>query len=282
MNSQLLRNGIIPSVNYHLWKSCNYQCKFCFGSFNDVKQNNLKENEAANLLQKLVDFGFEKITFSGGEPVLCPFLPKLLEIAKNGGMTTMIVTNGSRLNFEWLQSNGKFLDWIALSIDSVNKKTNDLSGRYSRKQVFDEKQYLDLIEIIRKLEYMLKINTVVSKFNVLEDMNDFINKVNPDRWKIMQALPIDGQNNKQDFEISLKKFNDYLKRHQKNQIVSENNYEMKGSYVMIDPIGRFFNNSSGKHINSSPINKVGVKQAMNEINYCFKKFINRNGLYNWK
>lgn len=282
MNSQLLRNGIIPSVNYHLWKSCNYQCKFCFGSFNDVKQNNLKENEAANLLQKLVDFGFEKITFSGGEPVLCPFLPKLLEIAKNGGMTTMIVTNGSRLNFEWLQSNGKFLDWIALSIDSVNKKTNDLSGRYSRKQVFDEKQYLDLIEIIRKLEYMLKINTVVSKFNVLEDMNDFINKVNPDRWKIMQALPIDGQNNKQDFEISLKKFNDYLKRHQKNQIVSENNYEMKGSYVMIDPIGRFFNNSSGKHIYSSPINKVGVKQAMNEINYCFKKFINRNGLYNWK
>lgn len=282
MKNQLVENGIIPSVNYHLWKTCNYQCKFCFGSFNDVKQNNLKQVEAENLLHKLVNFGFEKVTFSGGEPTLCPFLPKLLEIAKKGGMTTMIVTNGSKLDFSWLQSNSEFLDWIALSVDSVNNKTNSFSGRYSGKQVFDELQYLALIETIKHFGYKLKINTVVSKFNFLEGMNEFINKVNPDRWKIMQALPIKGQNDNQDFKISLEEFIDFLKRHQKNQIVSENNYEMKGSYVMIDPIGRFFNNSTGKHIYSSPINKVGVKQAMNEINYCFNKFINRNGLYNWK
>ncbi len=282
MKNQLVENGIIPSVNYHLWKTCNYQCKFCFGSFNDIKQNNLKQVEAENLLDKLVDFGFEKITFSGGEPTLCPFLPKLLEIAKKGGMTTMIVTNGSKLDFDWLQSNSEFLDWIALSVDSVNNKTNSFSGRYSGKRVFDELQYLTLIETIKHFGYKLKINTVVSRFNFLEDMNEFINKVNPDRWKIMQALPIKGQNDNQDFKISLEDFNDFLKRHQKNQIVSENNYEMKGSYVMIDPIGRFFNNSTGKHIYSSPIHKVGVRQAMNEINYCFKKFINRNGLYDWK
>ena len=284
MNSQLLKKGIIPSVNYHLWKSCNYQCKFCFGSFNDVKRNNLKQVEAENLLHKLVNFGFEKITFSGGEPTLCPFLPKLLEIAKKGGMTTMIVTNGSRLNLEWLQSNKKFLDWIALSIDSVNKETNILSGRFRKHQIFDEVKYLELIENIKKLEYKLKINTVVSKFNVNEDMNKFINKVNPDRWKIMQVLPIIGQNDKQidNFEVTLKEFNNFLKRHKNNNIVSENNYEMQGSYVMIDPIGRFFNNSSGKHIYSSAINKVGVKKALNEVGYCTKKFINRGGLYSWK
>lgn len=282
MKNQLVENGIIPSVNYHLWKTCNYQCKFCFGSFNDVKQNNLKQVEAENLLHKLVDFGFEKITFSGGEPTLCPFLPKLLEIAKKGGMTTMIVTNGSKLDFNWLQSNSEFLDWIALSVDSVNKKTNNFSGRYHGKQVFDKLQYLPLIDTIKHFGYKLKINTVVSRFNFLENMNEFINKVNPERWKIMQALPIKGQNDNQDFEISLNEFNDFLQRHKKNQIVSENNYEMKGSYVMIDPIGRFFNNSKGKYIYSSEINIVGIKQAMSEANYCFKKFINRDGIYEWE
>ncbi|MCF6185598.1 MAG: viperin family antiviral radical SAM protein, partial [Bacteroidales bacterium] len=212
----------------------------------------------------------------------CSFLPNLLEIAKKGGMTTMIVTNGSKLDFNWLQSNSEFLDWIALSVDSVNKKTNSFSGRYHGKQVFDKLQYLSLIKAIKHFGYKLKINTVVSSFNFLEDMNEFINKVNPDRWKIMQALPIKGQNDNQDFEISLEEFNAFLKRHQKNQIVSENNYEMQGSYVMIDPIGRFFDNSKGKYVYSSKINTVGIKQAMNEVNYCFKKFINRDGIYEWK
>ena len=284
MKSQLLKKGIIPSVNFHLWKSCNYQCKFCFGSFKDVKQNNLNEQEANNLIQKLVDFGFEKITFSGGEPVLCPFLPKLLETAKKGGMTTMIITNGSRLDLEWLQSNKQFLDWIALSIDSVNRKTNFLSGRYQKQQIFDEIGYLNLIKIIKTLDYKLKINTVVSKYTVNEDMNVFINKVNPDRWKILQALPIIGQNDSQidNFWITSKEFNNFLIRHKNNKFVSENNYEMQGSYVMIDPIGRFFNNTTSKHIYSSPINKVGVKKALNEAGYCTQKFINRGGLYNWK
>ncbi len=283
MKNKLVENGIIPSVNYHLWKACNYRCKFCFGSFNDVKNNNLKQVEAENLLKKLVDFGFEKITFSGGEPTLCPFLPKLLEIAKKGGMTTMIVTNGSKLDFNWLQLNSKFLDWIALSIDSVNEKTNTLSGRYNGKLVFDELQYLSLIKMIKDFKYKLKINTVVSRFNVLEDMNEFINKVNPNRWKIMQALPIKGQNDKclEDFVITDKEFNIYLNRHKTSNYIKENNYDMRGSYLMIDPIGRFFENINGIHKYSSEINTVGVKQAMTEINYCFKKFINRDGIYNW-
>ena len=26
----------IPSVNFHLWKSCNMKCRFCFATFQDV------------------------------------------------------------------------------------------------------------------------------------------------------------------------------------------------------------------------------------------------------
>jgi hypothetical protein len=47
----------------------------------------------------------------------------------------MIVTNGSRINPEWLESlNGK-LDWIALSIDSFeNEAVNVSSGRAISRQ----------------------------------------------------------------------------------------------------------------------------------------------------
>lgn len=284
MKNQLLENGIIPSVNYHLWKACNFNCKFCFGSFNDVRNNSLPKNEAKLLMKNIVNFGFEKITFSGGEPTLCPFLPELLKIAKKGGMTTMIVTNGTRISNNWLNKNYKYIDWIALSIDSILKETNYLSGRSNKNNVFGKEDYFALISTIKKFNIKLKINTVVSKFNVDEDLNSFINYVNPERWKVMQALPIKGQNyeNLSNFHISEKEFKNFLNRHKIGQIVSENNYEMKGSYVMIDPIGRFFNNSKGKHIYSSPINQVGVMNALKEVNYCVKKFINRGGLYKWK
>lgn len=284
MKSQLLKNGIIPAINYHLWKSCNFKCKFCFGSFNDVPKNNLQVNEATKLLNKLVNFGFEKITFSGGEPTLCNYLPDLLKIAKAGKMTTMIVTNGSKLSCDWLKSNKENLDWIAISIDSVNNQTNYLSGRCNGNKPFDETKYLMLISQIKQFGYKLKVNTVVSKFNQTENMNEFINKIKPDRWKIMQALPIIGQNDKylDDFSITLDEFKDFIKRHEKQSLIKETNYDMKGSYVMIDPIGRFFNNSKGFHIYSSPINEIGVKKALQEIDYCFNKFINRGGLYDWK
>lgn len=284
MKTKLVESGIIPAINYHLWKSCNFKCKFCFGGFNDVPNNNLQEDKATKLLQKLVDFGFEKITFSGGEPTLCSFLPNLLREAKFGGMTTMVVTNGSKLNEKWLQSNKEYLDWIAISIDSINNQTNYLSGRSNGNIQFDETDYLSLISQIKHVGYKIKINTVVSKFNQMEDMNEFIDKIKPDRWKIMQVLPISGQNDKfvNEFSISFQEFNNFVKRHETLSLIQETNYDMKGSYVMIDPIGRFFNNSKGQHIYSSPINKVGVKQALQEIDYCFNKFISRGGLYDWK
>ncbi|SDX55432.1 radical S-adenosyl methionine domain-containing protein 2 [Lutibacter oricola] len=280
----LVEKGIIPAVNFHLWKACNYKCKFCFGTFNDVKKNNLEYEEAKRTVQNLAGFGFEKITFSGGEPTLCKYLPKLLKIAKNAGMTTSIVTNGSMLNYDWLNENKDYLDWIAISIDSINIETNIRSGRFNKNNSFTEEIYIELIQLIKEIGFKLKINTVVSNFNKNEDFNEFINWVKPERWKIFQALPIEVQNDKykDDFMVNQFEFNNYLKRHKSSSYIKESNYDMKGSYIMVDPIGRFFENSKGIHKYSSKINSVGVERALSEINYCFKKFINREGLYDWE
>jgi radical S-adenosyl methionine domain-containing protein 2 len=40
---------------------------------------------------------------------------------------------------------------------------------------------------------------------------------------------------------------------------------MTGSYVMVDPAGRFFDNTAGTHMYSRPINEVGVDAALREV-----------------
>ena len=64
--------GIIPSVNYHLWEPCNMRCKFCFATFQDAKiilpKGHLPKEESLELVREIAAIGFKKITFAGGEP----------------------------------------------------------------------------------------------------------------------------------------------------------------------------------------------------------------------
>jgi radical S-adenosyl methionine domain-containing protein 2 len=285
------KKQIIPSVNFHLWEPCNMKCGFCFATFQDVKQTvlpkgHLPKNEAIKIVQQLADFGFQKITFVGGEPTLCPWLTDLIKQAKEKGMTTMIVTNGSKLTNEFLEENKKNLDWIAISIDSINEITNSSIGRaISGNKVLTKKYYNSVINRIKKYNYRLKINTVVNKYNFKENMVELISEANPERWKVFQVLPIENQNDKNidDFIISENEFDNFLINHKEAEsMVSENNNEMKGSYAMVDPAGRFFDNTKGFHNYSKSIIEVGTDLAIKEMNYDFSKFIKRNGFYNWK
>jgi len=284
---------MIPSVNFHLWEPCNMRCKFCFATFQDVKQSilpkgHLSKKDAIEVVIQLAEIGFEKITFAGGEPVLCPWLPELIKTAKDTGLTTMIVTNGSKLTDEFLEENKKYLDWIAISVDSLKPNTNFETGRAIIGKVpLTRSYYYDLADRIKKFGYGLKINTVVNSKNFNEKMSDFISYAKPKRWKLFQVLPIKGQNDFKidDFKISDDQFQNFISNHNDlkriTTIVPESNNQMKGSYAMVDPAGRFFDNTKGKHNYSRPILEIGSRLAIQQVNYDFTKFISRGGIYNW-
>ena len=65
------------------------------------------------------------------------------------------------------------------------------------------------------------------------------------------------------------------------RVVPESNDLMTGSYVMVDPAGRFFDNVAGTHVYSRPIDQVGVEAALSEISIDPDKFRLRDGLYDW-
>jgi len=284
---------MIPAVNFHLWEPCNMRCKFCFATFQDVKNSilpkgHLSKENAIEVVLHLAEIGFEKITFAGGEPTLCPWLPDLITTAKQEGLTTMIVTNGSKLTDSFLQANKKHLDWIAVSVDSLNYDTNMSTGRaICGNSPLQEDYYYSLVNKVKDHGYGLKINTVVSSKNFTEEMSDFIRYAKPIRWKLLQVLPMKGQNDLfiDDFIITEEQFKHFIKNHAElqnvTQIVSENNNQMTSTYVMVDPAGRFYNNTFGEHIYSKPILEIGARLAIKQMKYDFSKFVSRGGIYNW-
>lgn len=293
MRTNVEKHGL-PSVNFHLWQPCNMRCRFCFATFLDVKQSclpkgHLPKAEALRVVEALCQAGAGKITFAGGEPTLCPWLPDLMEVAKKHKVTTMLVTNGFRVEERWLAQHGHLMDWITISIDSLDADTNSLSGRKVKGGTPppDLNWYLEKVRLVKNAGIRLKINTVVHRQNVAENMASFIRISQPERWKLFQVLPVKGQNDGsvESLLISETEFEDFLQRHQEQLpdqvIIPESNDAMTGSYLMVDPAGRFYDNVDREHSYSRPIIEVGIKEALSDIRFSSSKFEARSGLYDW-
>ena len=284
----------IPSVNFHLWKPCNMTCRFCFATFQDIGRDDLPKGhlsaeEALAVVEALVAAGFEKINFAGGEPLLCPWLPELLRKAKELGLTTSVVTNGSFVTQEWLDRVDGCLDWAALSIDTVEPEKLKSIGRTTRDGPMSEDDYLSVMAMLKRRDIRLKINTVVTRINYDEDLGEFICRAQPERWKLLQVLPVRRQNDGlvDNLVITGEEFGQYVARNRYVEsrgivVVPESNDMMTGSYVMVDPAGRFFDNVAGIHVYSRPINQVGVDAALREVAVDPDKFLLRGGLYDWR
>ena len=84
---------------------------------------------------------------------------------------------------------GQYLDILAISCDSFNEDVNVLIGRGQGK--------INHVENLRKLrrwcrdyKVAFKINSVINRFNVDEDMREHIKELNPVRWKVSTELPL--------------------------------------------------------------------------------------------
>lgn len=281
----------ITTVNYHLWKHCNMSCGFCFATFEDLPSAegnlNLSKEDAIRLVGALCEYGFCKINFAGGEPTLCRWLPDLIHEAKSHGVVTSMVTNGSRITEDWLDKISGNLDMIALSIDSIDAGTQKTIGRVvNGKPPMTADDYLIIADAVKQRGIRLKVNTVVNRANWDEDLQESILKLGPERWKIFQALPVKGQNDQRIGELSVSdvQFDEYVKRNRTVElrgvkVLPENNELMTGGYIMVDPLGRFFDNTQGEHTYSKPILDVGVDAGLREISAFPDRFDARGGRY---
>jgi radical S-adenosyl methionine domain-containing protein 2 len=273
----------LPSVNFHVWKFCNYKCRFCFATFEDVPEQ-IKRTNALGVLEAIAGYGCDKLTFVGGEPTLCPFLGDLIERAAALGITTSVVSNGERLA-PLIEHHAAALDWIGLSVDSCNEATSVQLGRGQGRHI---ERSVELAALARASAIRIKLNTVVTAWNHHEDMSALVRRIRPERWKIFQVLPIAGQNDGvEPLLISAQQFAGYVARHahlaaEGIDVVAEDNAAMTSSYIMIDPMGRFFDNVDGRLAYSEPILEVGVERAFRTIRWERERLVARGGLYPWR
>jgi len=266
------------SVNWHFWPWCNMKCRFCFATFNDVKEV-IPKDLALTVPKMLREAGTEKITFVGGEPMLCPYIGELLIESKAQGLITKIVSNGSRFTEEFLSNYAQYIDYITLSIDSPSNITEKDLGRGWGNHVDN---ILETAKLIKSHKIILQINSTITKLNWHEDMHVIMDSIKPQRWKVFQVLKVDGQNNVlvDDLLITKEEFDFFVDRHKDiPYAIFENNDLITGSYIMLDPIGRFFDNLTGKHYYSETIFSAGITSAFKQVIWQKEKFMQREGFY---
>ncbi|KAI0852830.1 radical SAM enzyme [Daldinia vernicosa] len=276
------------SVNYFPSRKCNYTCGFCFHT--ETSSYVLPIDEAKRGLRLLKEAGMRKLNIAGGEPFLYPrLLTELLCYCKEELKveSISIVSNGSKIRENWLRENCQWLDILAVSCDSFNPETNKKIGRGD--DGGNVVRLFRIAEWCRKYGIKFKLNTVVNTHNWDEDMVANIEKLAPFRWKVFQCLIVAGENDdetrKRDaraFLVTEEQWQRFCNRHKHLPCyVPEDNNSMASSYLLLDEYMCFLDKGEGMITKSESILKVGVKEAMKQIVWDKKSFVERGGIYDW-
>lgn len=244
---------MINVINYHITSLCNYHCKYCFVGFDE--KSPAKET-AFSIIEAIHKFFVEngindgRINFAGGEPLLYPHLTDVIEYANSLNLKVSIITNGSLLTEKLISNWQDKVETIGISIDASKDETNCVIGRDQNGKTFDKEHLFKIADCIHENGIKLKINTVVSKLNLNENMFSLYKRVKPDRLKFLCLHVLDNINcvasmlmpTKEEFESFVTK----NKYEQGNEVVVENEGSMQNSYLMISPCGNVFLNESGE------------------------------------
>ena len=295
INAPELLLKYIPTVNYHLIKNCNMRCQHCFSDFSEVLEDKINYTYAKQIIQELSKIkSFRKLNFSGGEPTMFKRIEQLIKFAKELNFETSMVTNGYILlkSHKLLDELKEYLDILAFSIDSFDHELNVKKGRRvgkKKKETISHKDFLQLAQRCNDYGIKIKVNTVISSLNCSEFLANKIVALKPIRWKILRMLPVKSQNDEAvNYFPTDEEYNNFIINNKKVaerlgvKVVTEDNEDMTGSYLMISPDGKFFNNIEGCHKYSKAILDVGIKTALNETPLLREVFYKREGNYSCK
>ena len=212
-----------------------------------------------------------------------------IKYAKDIGLQTSIITNWSKLTISWLEEYGQYIDQIGVSCDSLSNEINKNIGRGYGNHFDITSRAIYRINQLNKnqnLNINIKLNTVLFRYNLLENWIDFIKENNINRWKVFKILKINNENDKiyDDISITDDQFNNFINRHlilneDKTVMFPENNSDMICSYMMISPDGRFYQNTDNILRYSDPILDVGFEAALQQNGFNYDKFKSRGGQY---
>lgn len=276
------------TLNLHFLQQCNYRCGFCYSRLLDSRKVRVNLEAWLSALHRLRESFAQrycdpiKFTFVGGEPTLYPYLVQLVRAAKSVGATTQIVTNGSRLSKVFFAQFAGSLDYLCCSIDSFQADTLRQIGRQAgHSPVMTFAHWHHIVAQTQAAGMTLKVNTVVNRLNVGEILAPQMAALAPIRWKLLQVTRVEGENEATypAFAIERAQFHQFVaaNRHPSLRLVVEDEAAIQGTYVMLDPQGRFQTSFGGKKRVSRSVFEVDIATAWQEISFSYDEFLARGG-----
>jgi radical S-adenosyl methionine domain-containing protein 2 len=287
-------------INWHVTEACNYRCQYCYAKWeaphrqrdlihDPVRTKDLlahlyeffHPDNHANPLRQHMDWASVRLNLAGGEPLLyARHLLEMLPVAREIGFDVSLITNGSRLDPDLMASLAPSISLLGLSIDSPSSSNNREIGRMDR-----HGRELDIDSLAcavdegrrRNPSLKVKVNTVVNKVNQLDDLTGVIQRLRPEKWKVLRMLPVVDDR----LAVSQQAFDDFVRRHAHLAAIRhvEDNQDMTESYLMVDPMGRFFQNAAGAFAKgyrySQPILEAGAPAAFAGMRFSAPKFLFR-------
>ncbi len=196
-----------------------------------------------------------EINIAGGEPTLWPHLIELAEYIRSKGLRVSLIHNGSAAP-ELYRKIAPYLTTCGFSIDSVDSTIQRRVGRcFPDGQVITAEEYAEKIRILRSVnpDIRIKVNTVVNRANLKDDLAPQIRAWHVDRWKFLRCMPFsDGKHDNAHMVISDEEYTAYMQRllTQFNTDYTPEQYRYKvgesvivaertlaGSYIMVDSNG---------------------------------------------
>ena len=156
-----------PLILSHLiTRRCDARCDTCLWRADADETSalgmlELTTEEVAWLYREAGAAGFPELVVWGGEPLLRPDLPGLLEVACAAGLSIALITNGWLLPSQWPALQGRVRTLI-VSLDDVgpaHDRLRSLPGLYARLDEFMTAVQTD------PLRPRLLVNTVLSRLN---------------------------------------------------------------------------------------------------------------------
>jgi radical SAM protein with 4Fe4S-binding SPASM domain len=152
-------------VKMKVFYGCNLKCEMC-NHWRDTREPPIPSERFKEVLDELAELGTKKIHISGGEPMLRPQVPDLVEQAAALGIKVTMTTNGTLIDkakAKRLVEGG--LRGVNISIDSpirkMHEKIRGVEGSF--------KATTKAVELFRRYRHKGKltigINTVVSRTN---------------------------------------------------------------------------------------------------------------------
>lgn len=158
-----LKSRLPLSVIFNVTNSCNCHCRHCYAAYyNRQNSKELTAGEIKKIIWDLRRNGCERISFSGGEPLLRKDIGELVDYVNVLGMSAVLNSNGIEVprHIPTLRK----LDSLVISLDGRPEHHNQLRGEQTAQKA------LEGIKSALDNGVCVFVNTVLNKYN-LDDVD---------------------------------------------------------------------------------------------------------------